>query len=292
LHDINSGFPVRSSWSNLERVAQNAGSLLQPGGYARKKSKAYQQEQSDHQLPELRRLIGGATVDVLGQVQMFALFNELNYHPRPVFQSYSTFNRRLMELNRRFYGSSNAPEFVMFDLRAIDKRFPPLEDAMVLRDVLINYTLAGNEGDYLLLRRRQAEATRLTLVREAEVPPGAKIDLVEFGDDNLWMEIDVRPSLAGQLGALLFKPPKVQLYVWKAGRSAPDKKFRAPTSMLAAGFLASPLELTTRDVLNLYQGTAPTHAKAYSIEFAPGTVKFWRDQIHVRIYRLENRLGG
>ena len=106
------------------------------------------------------------------------------------------------------------------------------------------------------------------------------------------MEISVRPSLPGRLCGLLLKPPKVQLYVWKEGRSAPDKKFRAPGPMLAAGFLASPLELSNQAVFDLYNGKPPVHPMAYSIEFPPGTARFWQDRIHVRISRIENRLGG
>ena len=92
-----------------ERAAQNLGVLLRPGKYLRDQSKAYSLEQSGSQLPKLRGLIGRGTTDVFGQIQMYALFNELNYRPRPVFQSYSTFNRRLMELNSRFYNLQQRP---------------------------------------------------------------------------------------------------------------------------------------------------------------------------------------
>ena len=181
---------------------------------------------------------------------------------------------------------------MLFTLRAIDKRFPPLEDATLLRDLLVNYTLAGEEDDYFLLRRRPAERIRLALIRETDVRSGEKIVLDEFGGDSLWMEISVRPSPLGRLRSLLFKPPVVQLYVWKEGRSAPDKKISRPRAHARAGFLACPLALNNQNVLDLYRGKPPVHPRAYSIEFPPGTANFWQDQIHVRIYRIGNRLGG
>lgn len=292
LHCVVPGFLIKVCQVTPGRLVRNAGSLLVPGKYLREKSDAYRDEQNREQLPKCRSVIGRGTTDVFGRDQIFAIFNDLNYHPRPVFQSYSVYNRPLMELNERFYESTKSPEFVLFNLTAIDNRFPPLEDALVLRDLLFNYQLAGAEGDFLLLHRAQAVAAQLTLLREGDVAPGGAISLRDFGDANLWLEISLQPTALGALRRVLYKPPEVRLGVWRAAEALPASTFRAPPPMLAAGFVASPLLLDNQDVANLYEGKALKRPNAYSLELPPSTAQFWQPKIHFRIYRIGNKLGN
>ena len=154
-------------------------------------------------MPHLRDLIGPASVDVFGQHQVYALLNGLNYRPRPVFQSYLACNARLMRLNEQFYLSGAAPEYVMFSLGPIDRRFPPLEDALLLRDLLINYEPVGAEGEFLLLKFKSSRAPRLKLLREGAVRPGERIELRDFGGADLWLELDLEPTLLGRLRQIL-----------------------------------------------------------------------------------------
>jgi hypothetical protein len=292
LSGVVPGFLLKDCQATLKRLGRNTAALCRPANYVREQSIAYREEQTLSQLPECRRLIGYRTTDVFGYRQMFAVYNELNYVLRPVFQSYSVYNRALMELNGRFYDSSNAPEYVLFSLAAIDARFPPMEDAFVLRNLLFNYQLEGAEGDFLVLHRTQAGAARLKLVSEGDVSPDGVITLGEFGDANLWMEIDLQPTWLGELRRVLYKPAEAKLGVWSGLPNEPGKAFLAPACMLSAGFLASPLVLDNHDVANLYQGKALIRPTAIAVRFLPSPVDFWQEKIHYRIYRIENKLGG
>jgi hypothetical protein len=274
-----------------DRVYRNIASLLRPFAYEQEKSDTYRKEQAGSQLPKSRGLIGAGTADVFGQPQMFAVFNGLNYQPRPVFQSYSAYTRQLMELNERFYSSSNSPEFVLFNLTPIDQRFPPLEDALVLRDLLFNYEPAAEEGDFLVLRRRQTAPPRMTLIGEGDVSAGDAIRPGKYGDGTLWMEIRLQPTLPGVLRQTFYKPPEVRLGVWSAGETSPGRGYHAPACMLAAGFVASPLVLANSDVLHFHDVKTVVRPEAYSVELPNGR-SFWQDKIHFRIYRIENRPEG
>ncbi len=274
------------------QLFQNVDALLRPFDYVRRQTSAYQEMARDNRIEQSSQIIGRATMDVFGQHQMFALFNGFDYQPRPVFQSYAAYNRPLMDLNGQFYTSTKAPEFVLCNLTPIDGRFPPLADAFVLRHLLVNYEFKIQEGDFLLLHRRQNSRPELTQVREGEVQAGERVELGDFGQTNLWMEINMQPTLMGLLRGVLYKPSEVRLGVQSATGGALTNTFPAPASMLAAGFLASPLELDNLEMMNLYQGKPLIRPKAYAVELAPGTVKFWREKIHYRIYRIGNKLGG
>jgi hypothetical protein len=292
LHDLTPGFPARVGGATARRLVRNVGSLLRPFSYLRSGSEAWRQEQSRSQLPKSRALIGRATVDVFGQNQMFAIFNDFNYQPRPVFQSYSAYNQRLMELNGRFYNSAGTPEFVLFNLNAIDGRFPALEDAQALRTLLLNYRLAGEEGDLLLLRHKQAPPPQLALAGEGDVSAGEAIRPADYGDSNLWLEIDLKPSLPGAVRQTLYKPPAVWLEVRNGNEKLPVINYTAPACMLAAGFLASPGLFDNRDVVNFLEGGPLQRPAAFSVELPPGTEIFWQAKIHYRVYRIIGGAGG
>jgi hypothetical protein len=276
--------PCRAWRNNLLR-------LEHPADYLAQMNASLEVNRRAAQLPRSREIIGRSSVDVFGQAQAYAPYNELNYRPRPIFQSYTACNERLMRLNEEFFLSPAAPEFVLFELGGVDRKFPALADARVLRDLLINYTMPATEDRFLLLQAKSTEQPRLSLVREGAIGPGQRFDLREFGNTNLWLEIELRPSLLGQMRKLLYQPPTVRLAAWGETAKTPLLRGRAPVAMLSAGFLASPLLWRTEDVQHLFAGQPVSHPSAYSVEVLQGEERFWRPTIRFRLYRIENTIG-
>ena len=268
-------------------MTASLGVLVQPADFLREKTEAFHAEQKKNQLPATRSTVGGATIDIFGQNQALAILNEFNYQPRPAFQNYTAYSRPIMELNEQFYLSKNAPEYVLFNLQAIDARFPALEDSLLLRDLLANYGPVIREGGYLLLRRKSATPVQMTLLKEGNIGPGEKIDLPSQGSADLWLEIELYPTLFGRLRQFLYKPSDTQLAVWSSADPATPARYHAPATMLSAGFLASPLILNTGDVLGLYTGAKVPRCEAFSVELAPGILRDWQPRIHFRMYRIE-----
>ena len=242
-------------------------------------------------LPGFKDMVGRSTVDMFGCEQACALLNGMNYHPRPVFQTLVAYTLPLISMNERFYLSESAPRYVLFALSPLGDRFPPLDDSMVLRDILINYELVESEDHFLLLKSSAAEKPMMELLREGTVQFGEKIRFSSFVDANLWVQVDVVPNIAGRLRRFLYKPPPVSLSMWVDSASQKPSTFTAPPPMLSAGFLASPVLCKNKDVRALYQGSGVTRPTAYSIGCEPGTERFWQKPIHFRVYKIDNRLG-
>ena len=285
------------------RFADNARALLNPVGYFGEMNKTLGVERDRAQLPKLSATIGRGTVDVFGQNQAYALFNDLNYQPRPSIQSYCAYNAMLMDLNERAFAPTVAPEYVMLSLHAIDGRFPPMEDARVLRTLLADYTLVNAEVPFLLLKHwvPPAPRPRTVLIREGVVQacleplegvplPSQIINVADYSDADLWLEILMEPSLAGRVLQGIYQPPVVGLEVWSRPPSRPAV-FRAPVTMLAAGFIASPLLLQTEDIKNLYIGLAVDRPHKFGISLESGTQALWQDRIRYRIYSFDRKLG-
>ncbi|HVV70607.1 MAG TPA: hypothetical protein VHI52_03770, partial [Verrucomicrobiae bacterium] len=272
-------------------VGTNLRWLTRPGDYLRPVRESLALNQRQAQLPRLRQIVGDSSVDLFGRRQAYAILNQLNYHPRPSPQSYAVCNAELMRLNEQFFLSPAAPQFVLFELLSLDRKLPTLEDAASLRALLSNYQLVGAESRFLLLRNRSITPPKLTSLQEGSVSAGHPIDLQAYQQADLWLQVSLTPTWLGRLRQVLYRPPTVRIAAW----SEPSKKLlvrnRAPASMLAAGFIASPLLLQNADVLNLYTNGPVRHPVAYSVELLPGEQRFWKPDIHFRLYRIENPLG-
>jgi hypothetical protein len=193
-------------------------------------------------------------------------------------------------LNENFYLSSKAPKFVLFNLKVMDEKLTPLEDAFVLRDLLIRYEPVATEGRYLLLQHRNLESPQLVLLKEGVVRPGESLDVQPYGDAALWLEFQLTPSLAGLVQQFIYQPPIVRLAARQADGTVIIRR-RSPVSMLAAGFIASPLIVGQGDFAGLYSGQSGVHPASYSIELVKGEEFLWRKEAHFRLYKIENHLG-
>jgi hypothetical protein len=275
----------------FREFGQHLGWLLNPAGYQRQVEAGLAVNRREAQLPRCSALIGRASVDVFDEWQAYALHNGWNYRPRPVFQSYVACDRFLMQLNEQFYLSPAAPEYVLFRLFGFDRKFPPLEDAPLLRMLLANYEPVLTEGRFLLLKRAAVRPAPVTAVRAGAVRLGQPIDLREFGDNDLWLDISLEPTWLGRLRQVFYRPPMVRLAAWREPGGKLLARNRAPPQMMSAGFLASPLLLNNEDVLDLYANRAITRPGAYSIELPPGDQRYWRDTVRYRVCKVQSRLG-
>jgi hypothetical protein len=278
--------PYLSLSRPVYRAIDSTRILFQPAAYRQALAELTESERQAAALPKLRAMTSEGTVDLLGNFQTYALFNRFNFRPRPVFQSYAAYTADLMRLNESFYSGPNAPAYVLVHIGGIDSRFPPLEDARALRHVLMNYSLAGVEGPFLLLKSNRCESAKLTLLKEGTVSVGDRIDLRPFGQTNIWMEVSLEPTLLGRTRQFLYKDPEVYLLVTEGPGTEQPRKFRAPVPMLQAGFIASPLLIHNQYLLNLHTRGIATRPTTYTVTLDKGTAAFWKAPVCYRIYEF------
>jgi len=100
---------------------------------------------------EAAAAIGQATVDVMPWDVSLVIRNGLNYHPRPIPQSYCAYTPWLDHCNASFLAGTNAPEYLLYvcaKTRTIDFRPAAWDEAMTKRALLENYRL---EADFNVL---------------------------------------------------------------------------------------------------------------------------------------------
>jgi hypothetical protein len=269
-------------------VPNNLRNLVNPNNYWQEMNAALEVERRQGLLPKINQQIGKASVDVFGNSQVYAVFNHLNYHPRPVFQSEVAVTLPFMKLNEAFYLSRKAPEFVLFRLDPIDFRLPAMEDALVFRDLLINYNLVETEEPFLLLKARQRSSPTLTPLGEGTVRLGEPIALARYGDRPLWLEVGLKSTLAGRLAGFLYKPSAVRMRICDG--TGTNSEYSAPAPMVAAGFVANPLVREQTDIVKLYEGRPVARAVSYTLD-SPSRWQ-WQQTLHFRVYGIQNSLGN
>jgi hypothetical protein len=234
-------------------------------------------------LPRVRAEVGDRTIDVFGYEQGIALLNDLNYVPRPVLQGYSAYTPRLIAANTAFYSSANAPAYVLFKYQPIDERYPALDDAGVLRQLLYYYTPLFEEQGYSLWKRSEAPtpilprliSTQALLFDEAcPIPAG----------HNLWLEVDVQKSLRGRLLDLLYKPPRVE--IWINDSHGRQIVHRLVPSMSSTGFIINPQLETSRDVLETAIGLHTGSVVSFLVHVPRESRRFFQRRVVCRLASL------
>ena len=228
-------------------------------------------------VPAIRAHVGQARVDQFGHEQTTLLWNDLNYAPRPVPQSYAAYSGPLAARNEEYYRSTGAPDFTLAKLQTIDGRLPSLDDAVLLPRLVTDHQPVLLENGILLLRRRK-EAATLALEPRASGTIAFGVEYpVPGGAGAVWVRLDVRLSWLGALRTLLYKPPSVWLAIRDEGGAV--RRFRLVRAAARAGFLLSPLLLDTADLERLVTTRTGRTVRSVWLEVHPRDRRFFRRSV-------------
>lgn len=220
---------------------ESADLLLHPRNAYDIRLKKWKADRKALALPRIARTVGDGTVDVLMNEQAALLANGLNYHPRPVFQSYSAYSGQLAKRNAEFFTSARAPEWVMLDLYAIGGRYPASDDAKALPRILQDYRPLLSERDFILFHRNRDRSGPLI-----EGGPGHDIP-VDFDKasavpapsaDAWFATLHVGLTRYGKLQTLLFRPPTLKIAVTLKDGSS--HLYTLVPEIARTGFMLSP----------------------------------------------------
>ena len=238
---------------------------------------------NEYSLPRVRAAVGNGTIDVFGYEQGIALLNDLNYTPRPVFQGYSAYTPRLIAMNTAFYSSSQAPAFVLLKYQPIDDRYPTLEDAGVLRQLLLYYKPLFMERGYTLWKRVSEPKPNSPSISVSQSLVFDEVYALP-NDNNTWVELDVRQSLRGRLLDFLYKPPPVEIHLndSEGGQTI----HRLVPRMSSAGFIINPPLTTERDLLLSALGGFERRTVSFLVHVPKKSRRFFQRRVTSRVAPL------
>jgi hypothetical protein len=274
----------------LARIRANSRELPRVGPLPAAWQRSLETVRASALLPAVQAAVGRGTVDVFHYEQAVALFNDLNYSPRPIFQSYVAFSSRLAWRNLRHFQSPLAPDFVLWKHMTIDGRFPTQDDAALVSELPRGYEPALEEGDYLLLKRvRPLPAQRLDrrLLLEQSLDFNGTLTLPPAGTHPLWIQVRLPLTLIGRLRSFLYKPPQVFLITTDVtGR---ESTWRLLPRVAEDGFLLDPLLETQADFAAYLRSQGSLTVRSIRLTAPPGQQEYWStiwDRPVVRLFEL------
>jgi len=197
------------------------------------------------------------TVDVYPWGQQLILAHDLNYDPRPVFQSYLAFSTPLAQLNAAFLAGPRAPDNILFDVSPIDLRYPAEQDGLSWPEFFSRYDLKDAAGQWLLLTRSpQPRPVSLEPISSVHAKLLQWLDVPD-SDDPIWVSFRLHPTILNSIMRAIGKPPVMLL-----GVTTPYERhhaFRLPVDVADSGFLLSPKITDRMAFADLYSPQWKSH---------------------------------
>jgi hypothetical protein len=246
-------------------------------------------ERKAHPLPPIE---GDADLYSYDQTILFA--HTLPYQPRPVIQSYYAYTLELAEMNAAHLRTARAASNILFAIQPINDRFPSLDDGRSWPELLTLYDLKGASDDRTFLLLSRAAAARefhLTPLQNTSARFGEPVTLPAATNGPVWVEIEIKKSLAGTVVSTLYKPPVLMLTVSLQDHT--QRRFRLVPGMAGSGFLLSPLIADTRSFAALAstgrQDLAGLEVVSMTISAGTesGSTRCYQSPMAVRFYRLD-----
>jgi hypothetical protein len=178
--------------------------------------------------------VGKSTVDIFPWNGQLLIENELNYLPRPVFQSYSTYTPYLEDLNFNHYNNAAAaPNFVLYELGSIDNRYAIFDEPKVTLALMRNYTVDQSflfKGRQMLLLRKNENFRPVRLKKIKEYAQA--IDAPLRPEKDIFYSIRFSSGLQAKAISILDHTPEITLEIQLEGEV---KQFKTAAPLLKSG---------------------------------------------------------
>jgi hypothetical protein len=251
-----------------------------------------QRTREQYALPRTRAIVGSSPIDLIGSSQGWIFLNDLNWKPRPVFQSYAATNAALIALNGAFFESDEAPEFVLLEAGSWTDRIGFIDDNAALWALLARYTPVVQEHGLVLFRRlpERAAEPRPSFARVAEIEgvPLEPLRLDSIEGRLLRVRFDVRYSLLGRLRRFFLRAP-ITLTEITCNDQIPRRRRIVP-GMSSPGIIVRPGLEFPEDWVDAYTLGAPKTLDAFVLGSPNGWDRYFEPTYRVIVERCDELL--
>ena len=174
------------------------------------------------------KLIGTKTTDIYPWDYTYIAANNLNWQPRPVLQSYASYTQDLDQLNALHFGSDNAPDFLIWELRkithdihggtleSIDGRYLLNDEPEALMSLLCNYEpVSIQRGIFPALvyeKRKTPISYHSEVIQQSKAGWNSWTDVPETENGILKASVDIQRNLIGELKSFFYKDEAAYIY--------------------------------------------------------------------------------
>lgn len=234
--------------------------------------------------------VWAGTTDIYSYNQAWLIASGNIWAPRPIFQSFQAYSKKLAEMNKAYLLSDKAPEHIIFRVETIDNRLPSMDDGASWPILLSQYKAEGEKNDFLYLHRKR-NCRFIDTIAPAPYETASMGKWVDLsGTAHLvYAKIIIHPSMLGKIRELLYKPTQLTIKIKLNDNS--EREFRLIAGMSESGFIISPLVENTEEFNSLYKGEIKTSkiVKSIKISTEKNENMFWHKSYKITFNEFSPR---
>ncbi|MFB2881994.1 hypothetical protein [Floridanema aerugineum] len=250
---------------NPSQVAGNVLAFANLGKLREEVDARNQVNLSKVELPEsIRKVVKNQEIDIIPWEISLVEANQLNWKPRPVFQSYNAYTTYLDNLNWNSL-SRNPRDYIFYNFESIDKRHPFFDEPKSFFYVFCNYKPADNVPQLIDLPGL-SKLIVLTKLNSSRCSPSTQTKnlsvrwnsdrKIEVGDGQVVrLAVKFKHSVFGKIYKTFYRNPPVMLSV--TDENGGKRSYRIVPGNAQNGILIGHLPKDSNDALLFLKGQLP-----------------------------------
>jgi hypothetical protein len=249
------------------------------------------------QLPDnIKDLVNRKKVDIIPWEISLVAANQLNWKPRPIFQSYSAYTKSLDNLNFESY-VKEPRDYIFYDFTSIDGRHPFFDEPKTFSHVLCNYQLSADASNFIntkkqvsliLLEKRNSSRCSSIFLSDKLSINWNTVYPIEISEGTITRaSIKFKYSLIGKIYKTIFRAPPVMMKIDYL--DGDQKTYRIIPENSENGVIVSHLPRNANEALSFWQGQLP--ARVSSFYFQTSNPLLYTTTIEI-IFRDTNYLNN
>ena len=231
--------------------------------------------------------IGNSTVDIYPWDILLLFENNLNYLPRPVIQSYTAYTKALENLNFEHYNSENGPEYVIYQYRSIDKRYPLFDEPklnLVLQHNYLPLYKFNFSDEELVLFKRKPDFKPIKLIFEDEY--AIKVGSPLVPKEKTYYEVELYPRIKGKLYSILRNYPEIKLKILDSDFYKTE--YKTSNSLLKSGIYSNKIFDDIDDIYYNFREDTTYYGKfVKAYYFSPENKNHFKNRIRIKEYKIK-----
>lgn len=218
--------------------------------------------------PEDKKLIDKSTVDIYPWDTSYIAANNLNWKPRPTFQSYISYTSYLDQNNANYIKSQEASQYLIWqtkhwggEISSIDGRYLLNDEPMTLYELLNHYDIVSRRDSYFILQRSKSKLTK-KFIMKTEYTWNKWIDIPQNSNYTfLVANTYIERSILQKIKKLIYK--EFQVYIYYKFQDNTEKRYRLVVDTAKNGLWIEPYlsELFKYKTFNRVKSIKLEHSK-------------------------------
>lgn len=227
---------------------------------------------SEMKLPDnFIKIVKDKPIDIVPWEISLVAANNLNWKPRPIFQSYSAYTKFLDEANSQ--SLLNQPrDYIIYQFSSIDGRHPFFDEPKTFFNIFCNYKLSSEISNLvntrkifnlMLLEKRQSNICSPGLIDKKFSIPWKINHSIEASDRFFTRAVvKIEYSALGKIYKTLFRSPPVIINITYINEQ--KYSYRIIPENAENGVIISHLPNSDSDALFFFKGQLPMRVKSFS----------------------------